>query len=117
MLYSGKTLDEIASYDRTQMFRVILRRRDRYGRLIRNAEDLPRHVLDSMDENGRRVVKNPTPMSTIYHKIKRRQGLSEDQIKKRWEAYQEANPKMGKGGTGQGRRAAIRRSGVSLEED
>jgi len=96
LLYAGKSLAEIAGYDDVQLSRVVFRRRDRYGRLLRQAEELPPGVC--VDEDGMRVVTNPVPYAVMYRQVRQGQGLGRNQAEADWLRFLALNPKLGKGG-------------------
>lgn len=96
LMYAGKSLEEIASYDPAQLLWVISRKRDRCGKLIRNRELLPPGV--HVDENGMRIVKNPTPFNVMFKQVKTRQGLTREEVAAEWAEYRANNPKLGVGG-------------------
>lgn len=96
LMYAGKTVREIAGYDTVQMLGVIWRKRDKYGKLIRN-NDLPEGV--EVDEDGMRTISNPVPFRDMFIGVRRNiVGESDTSAEAAWERYCEDNPKLGIGG-------------------
>jgi hypothetical protein len=95
LVYSGKTLADIAGYDNYQFLRVICRRRDRYGKLVRG-EELPEWV--EVDEDGMRTIGNPVPYEVMYKQVKTSSGMERDQAERSWEQFLEEHPRFGVGG-------------------
>ncbi len=96
MLYGGKTLDEIASYDDWQLANVVCRKRDKWGKLLGTAtgpdgEELPPWV--HVDEHGQRVVNNPTSFGKMFQSAKKAQGLKDWEATRAWHAYSDENPR------------------------
>lgn len=73
------SLVEIAGLDDVQIAYVLNRRRDRHGNLIREDEELPPGV--EVDDNGMRIITNPTSYGRAYVKAKMHYGVSEHQAK------------------------------------
>lgn len=93
LLYASKSLQEIAGYDTYQILKVVARKRDKYGRLVRRAEgeeELPDWV--KVDEDGMRIVENPVPFSKTFRQVKEYQGLDEIGTEKAWQEYLCDNP-------------------------
>jgi hypothetical protein len=86
----------VAGYDDEMLARVVFRRRDRYGRLVRATEDLPPGV--EVDEDGQRVVTDPRPFSVMYRQVRMSQGMSREEAEDDWLLYKAANPALGVGG-------------------
>jgi hypothetical protein len=97
LLYAGKTLAEVAGYDDSQLSRVIFRRRDGHGALVRG-DTLPPWV--HVDSNGMRVVKDPRPFAEVFRRVKKWQGLEKEQAEQAWKKWRGENPKYGVGGEG-----------------
>lgn len=94
-MYAGKTLSEIAGYTQWQRIGVIYLRRNKYGRLVRRDTLLPPEI--GVDENGMRVITGkPISLEKAFKMANRERGLRKQQVDEAWEAYKEANPKMGK---------------------
>jgi len=96
LLYAGKSLKEVAGYDDRQTYRVVFRRRDRFGRLVRTNDELPPGV--DVDEDGMRVVRRPVSYQTMFRQLRREQGYDDPSIDQNWNEFLAANPKFGKGG-------------------
>lgn len=96
LLYAGKTLREVAGYDDAFMRHVLLRPRDKHGRLVRRG-DLPPGV--EVDEDGMRTVTRATDLETLYRRILRRRGVSPEAAEARWQEWLKDNPKFYTGGS------------------
>lgn len=78
----------MASLTVYQMSAIILRRRDRQGRLVRVDNDLPQHVIDSTDSDGMRRVRNQVSFGDAYVRAKMtRHKLTKDQAVQQWNDY------------------------------
>lgn len=98
MLYGGKTLDEVASYDDWQMANVVCRKRDKSGRLVStrqslgpDGEELPPWV--EVDDNGQRVVSRPTSFGKMFQAAKKAQGMKDWEAKRAWHSYSDNDPR------------------------
>lgn len=96
LLYAGKSLAEVAGYDTIQMVWVVCRKRDKWGRLVRNVDSLPPWV--AVGEDGMRIVTSPMPFQSLYYRSKIYQGADPVEAHKSWQEYQLDNPKLGRGG-------------------
>ena len=76
------------------MSNVILRARDKLGRLIRRIVGLPDWV--HVDEGGQRIVPNPIPFEAMFKQIGYRAGWEKAKTQESWNKYKELNPKLGK---------------------
>lgn len=87
LLYSGKTLAEIAGYTTVFIRKVLLLRRDKYGKLADPENELPPWV--HVDANGMRTIPKEQRCSftNAYKRAKTIQGLSKDDAQKAWEKY------------------------------
>jgi len=87
-------MQEVARYDDYQLFHVILRARDQFGRLIRKMAGLPDWV--ECDEEGMRIVSKPKPFQVMFQQIGRRAGWSDKEIDNAWGKYKDMYPRMGR---------------------
>jgi hypothetical protein len=87
LVYSGKSVSEIAGYDDAQIHNVIFRKRDNKGAIIRKggANDYPDHV--KFDSNGMRVITNPCGFRDMYASVQKRRGLNKEVIEDKWKAF------------------------------
>ncbi len=96
LLYAGKTLAEVAGYDDVLLERVVCRKRDEYGRLVRHDSELPPWV--EVDADGMRTISRPVPFARMFHAVKRYQGATVEHAEAAWKEYLKANPRLGRGG-------------------
>lgn len=73
------------------MYTLLFRKRNKFGELVRNEEDLPEGV--EVDDEGMRVVKNPVAFSKMFRQVATMRGLDPDQ---EWDRYLERNPGLGR---------------------
>ncbi len=86
----GLTVEQVASLTVHQMGPIMFRRRDRWGKLVRLASDVPQHVLDSTDSDGNRRVRKQTPLGEAYVRAKMTKfGMTKQQAVDLWNAYVE----------------------------
>ena len=93
LLNANKPLAEVAGYDDVQMRWLLFRERDRWGQLMRVDKDLPPWV--HVDEDGMRIVKNPTPFEKMYKQVRQYQRWTPENIEDDWLDFKRHNPKMG----------------------
>ena len=95
---AGWKIDDIASLTPWTR-RALFLPRDEYGKLVRRSEDtgLPDHI--KLDRHGNRIaVGRRMTLEMIFREANKRRGFSDKEIEEGWQAYKDANPRMGKGG-------------------
>lgn len=93
LLYSGKTIEEVAGYDDLQMGEVIWRRRDRSGVLMtEDDEELPPWV--HVDSEGQRIVPRPKSFTSMFREVKSWQGLDRQRAEEALEEYRKHNHQL-----------------------
>jgi len=103
LFQAGWKIDDIARLTPWTR-RALFLPRDDQGRLIRKAEDtgIPSHVKFGRD--GNRLVGKRMTLEQVFREANKARGFSDKKIDEGWQAYKDANPKMGKGGDGRPRR-------------
>lgn len=88
LLYAGRRLKDIAGYDSRQLRWVEFRPRDGRGNL--RTDDLPPWV--HVDNDGMRVVENPTSFAACFRMAQEWRGADGRQAAAAWDEYMRANP-------------------------
>lgn len=111
LIYSGKTLEEIAGYTPTLRAHVLYLPRDHQGRLKRIDPDLPPWL--KVDDDGMRIPSGKRmSFKEMFFKRCRKQGKTKAEAEVAWKQYQDDNPKMGRGGPlDKDKRSSNRKSG------
>ena len=88
----GLTIEQVASLTVYQTRAILLRKRDKHGKLVRpgGQDDLPQHVIDSTDSFGNRRVTKKVPLGEAYVRAKMAKGLTKDKAVEQWEGYLKA---------------------------